>query len=82
MKGDYLRGKEQLVNCSNCGRMVPRNKAVADERVIRFSTDVRADSVSYMTRRKVYYCISCAKHKGVFERKKEQAQRAAERYDR
>lgn len=74
-----MRGREQLVTCSSCGRKTPRNKAVADEKVIRFSTDMREDSVDYFTRRKVYYCISCAKHRGIFERKKEQAQRAAAR---
>ena len=70
-----MRGKEQVVTCVNCGRKSPRSKAVMDEKVIRFSTDTRVDDVRYMTTRKVYYCISCAKHKGIFERKKEQAAR-------
>lgn len=69
------------MNCVNCGRTVPRNKAVMDERVIRFSTDLKVDDVRYMTKRKVYYCISCAKHKGIFERKKEQAMRGANRFN-
>lgn len=74
-----MRGREQLVRCDNCGRNVPRNKAVSDEKRIRFGTDLREGDVKFFTTRKVYYCISCAKHKGIFERKKEQAERAAAR---
>lgn len=75
-----MRGREPPVRCDNCGRNIPRNKAVMDERRIRFGTDLReANDVKFMATRKVYYCISCAKHKGIFERKKEQAQRAASR---
>ncbi|MDE1860110.1 MAG: hypothetical protein KGH72_00135 [Candidatus Micrarchaeota archaeon] len=74
-----MRGRDQIVRCSNCGRNVPRNKAVSDERPIRFGTDLREADVKYFSTRKVYYCISCAKHKGIFKRKMEQAQRAASR---
>lgn len=74
-----MRGREPLIRCDNCGRSVPRNKAVQDERIIRYGTDMNNKDIKFMTRRTVYYCISCAKHKGVFERKKEQAERAASR---
>jgi ribosomal protein S26 len=76
-----LRGRETLERCSNCGRTVPRNKAVSDEKVIRYGTDMNNKDIKFMTRRKVYYCISCAKHKGIFQRKAEQAARQAERYN-
>ncbi len=76
-----MRGREQLVRCDNCGRNVPRNKAVSDEKVIRFGTDMNNRDIKFMTRRKVHYCISCAKHKGIFQKKAEQAARAASRYN-
>ena len=67
-----MRGKEPLVNCDNCGRTIPRNKAVVDEKTVRYGTDLHTgNDVRFMTKRKVYYCISCAKHKGIFEKKRE-----------
>jgi hypothetical protein len=60
---------------------VSRSKAVVDERVMRYGTDMNNKDIKFMTRRNVTYCISCAKHKGIFERKKQQAARAASRYD-
>ncbi len=75
-----MRGRESLVRCDNCGRNVPRNKAVQDVRIIRYGTDANNRDTKLMTTRKVYYCISCAKHKGVFQRKSEQAARMAARH--
>ena len=73
-----MRGKEPLVTCDSCGRKMPRNKGVTYEKSIRFGTDPNSDNnVRFVSSRKVYYCISCAKHRGIFERKKEEAQRAA-----
>ena len=66
-----MRGRETLVRCDNCGRNVPRSKAVADERVIKYGTDMNNKDIKFMTRRTVHYCISCAKHKGIFEMKKD-----------
>ena len=74
-----MRGSESLVRCDNCGRTVPRNKAVMDERTIRYGIDMNNRDTRFMTTRKVYYCISCAKHKGIFQRKAEQAARNAAR---
>ena len=75
-----MRGKEPLVTCDNCGRKMPRNKAVSYEKVIRFGTDPSdKNNVRFMSSRKIYYCISCAKHKGIFERKGEEAARRAAR---
>ena len=60
--------------------MIPRNKAVIDEKAVRFGTDMKnAQDVRFFERLKVYYCISCAKHRGVFERKKRQAIERAKR---
>lgn len=76
-----MRGRESLVRCDNCGRTVPRNKAVEDERIIRYGTDANNKDIKFMTRRTVCYCISCAKHKGIFEKKKAQAARNAARFE-
>lgn len=71
-----MRGKETAVTCDSCGRKVPRNKAVPYERAITFSTELHtANDVRFFERRRVYYCISCAKHRGIFEKLKEQAAR-------
>ena len=76
-----LRGKSTLVTCESCGRKVPRDKAVIYEKGVRFSTELKtANDVRFFERMKVYYCISCAKHRGIFERKKRDAiNRAARR---
>ncbi|MGC9037111.1 MAG: hypothetical protein ACP5GD_00195 [Candidatus Micrarchaeia archaeon] len=71
-----MRGREELVTCDNCGRKVPRSKAVAYEKVVSFSTDLHtSNDVRFFERKKVYYCISCAKHLGIFEKKKALANR-------
>ena len=77
-----MRGRESLVRCDSCGRTVPNNKAVMDEKVIRYGIDMNNKDTKFMTTRKVYYCISCAKHQGVFQRKAEQAARHAARFGR
>jgi len=67
-----VRGKEPLVTCDNCGRKIPRSKAVVFEKRINFSTDLHSSNdVRFSETRKVYYCISCAKHLGIFEKKKQ-----------
>lgn len=78
--GVRLRGSESHVTCDSCGRDVPRSKGVAYEKMVRYGTDPNSQqNVRFMTRRKVYYCISCAKHRGIFEKKKREAERAAEK---
>ncbi len=73
-----MRGSESHVVCESCGRKVPRSKGVAYEKMIRFGTEPSSlSNVRFMTKRKVYYCISCAKHRGIFERKKREAERNA-----
>jgi len=44
-----------------------------------FTTDLKEDNVTYTGFSDQYYCISCAKHRGIFEKKKQQAQRLREK---
>ena len=73
--GKRRRGRERQENCVSCGRTVPRDKAVDFNKRSFFSTDLRTgDNVSLFTETDVYYCISCAKHRKIFEKKKKPAQ--------
>lgn len=77
--GKKRRGRERLVTCESCGRTIPRDKAVSFSRRSRFSTDLRGSGdVSLLTDREVYYCISCAKHRRIFEKKRMIAARRKE----
>jgi ribosomal protein S26 len=78
--GKRRRGRERLETCCSCGRTVPRDKAVADTRRSMFTTDLRGseDNITHFSEVDVYYCISCAKHRKIFEKKKRQAQRRRE----
>ncbi|NYZ77615.1 hypothetical protein H0O02_04870 [Candidatus Micrarchaeota archaeon] len=77
------RGRDRVVNCVNCGRTVPRSKAMSYERRTRFSTDLRGEeNVQCFGSVDSYYCISCAKHMGIGEKKKEMLQRRKERENR
>jgi len=70
------RGRERSESCCSCGRTVPRDKAVSYTRRNRFSTDLpTGDNVTAFSESNVYYCISCAKHQKIFEKKREQAAR-------
>lgn len=82
--GKKRRGRDRLESCCSCGRMVPRDKAVSFTKRSRFSTDLRGseDDVTHFTELDVYYCISCAKHRKIFEKKKQQAKRQRERRER
>ena len=69
-----MRGKETMTTCDSCGRKVPRNKAVIVEKGVRFGTDMHTtQDVRFFEKLKVTYCISCAKHRGIFEMKKRAA---------
>ncbi|MDE1811071.1 MAG: hypothetical protein KGH66_03455 [Candidatus Micrarchaeota archaeon] len=75
-----MRGKETAVVCDSCGRKVPRNKGIAFEKAISFNTAMKTtNDVRFFERRKTYYCISCAKHRGIFEKLKRQAIERAKR---
>ncbi len=74
--GSKRRGRDKLLYCDSCGRAVPRDKAVEYSRRSAFSTDLRGEeNVTAFSSRTVHYCISCAKHRKIFEKKKEQAAR-------
>ncbi|MEM3555805.1 MAG: hypothetical protein QXF56_03765 [Candidatus Micrarchaeia archaeon] len=69
-----MRGRDRMVICGACGRRIPRSKAVKYERSTVFSTDLKtADDVKFIERRKFYYCPSCGKSLGIYERKKKMA---------
>ncbi|MFA5381656.1 MAG: hypothetical protein WC356_00695 [Candidatus Micrarchaeia archaeon] len=82
------RGKEKLETCCACGAKVPRNKAVDYAKHVKFSTDLRESDKdddyvnpyqdSAMYTKKQTYCISCAKHRKIFEKKKKEAARRRE----
>lgn len=75
-----MRGKNISVVCDSCGRSVPRNKAVDYEKIISMDTGMNTTKdVRLFEKRKVHYCISCAKHKRIFEKKKRQARERAKR---
>ena len=75
-----MRGKETLTTCDSCGRAVPRNKAVTLEKGVKFDTEMHtANDVRFFEKVKVTYCISCAKHRGIFEMKKRMAANKAAR---
>jgi len=78
--GKKRRGRERLITCAGCGRSVPRDKAVSDTRRRSYSTDLRTDdNVMYSDFVTVHYCVSCGKHRKIYEKKKKAAQRRRER---
>ncbi len=78
--GKKRRGRDRLVTCDACKRQVPRNKAVEYVKTNIFSTDLKGEeNVTYRGVRVVYYCISCAKHRKIFEKKKKIAERRRRR---
>ena len=65
------RGRERLETCDSCGRSVPRDKAVSFSRRSFYTTDLKGtENVTASAEHEVYYCISCAKHRKIFEKKK------------
>ncbi|MGB9719721.1 MAG: hypothetical protein ACPL06_03975 [Candidatus Anstonellales archaeon] len=68
------RGREPLVRCDACGRRIPRDKSVEFIKGMSFDTGDQKDVVVDLTARKVYYCISCGKHRRIFQKKKERAE--------
>jgi len=76
--GRRRRGRERLESCVSCGRAMPRDKAVEYSRRTTYTTDLKENNVTYSDVRSAYYCISCAKHRKIFEMKKEQAKRKRE----
>ena len=78
--GKKRRGRDRLMTCVSCGRAVPRDKAVDYERRSSFTTDFRdRENVTAFSQNVEYYCISCAKHRKIFEKKKKIAAKRRER---
>lgn len=74
------RGRERLVTCSSCGRTMPKDKSVKFGRMNVYSTELKtAEDVKASTFVESYYCISCGKHRRIFEKLKNKAIRASER---
>lgn len=76
------RGKEKLITCDSCGRRVPRDKALTLDNITVYSTEFKGDSeeeklndVRHMLRREQHFCISCGKHRRLFDKKKRQMAR-------
>lgn len=79
--GRNRRGRDRVVTCVSCGRSVPRSKAVSYNRRSRFSSDLKNDQDVFIVSESVDdYCISCAKHRGITQKKKEQMMRRRERF--
>ncbi|MEM3404037.1 MAG: 30S ribosomal protein S26e [Nitrososphaeria archaeon] len=70
-RGKGGKGRSDYVQCSNCGAMVPRDKAKKDTRRISFMDATLAKELrtagTYIPSERAtrYYCISCAVHFGV-----------------
>lgn len=75
--GRKRRGRDRVVTCVSCSRSVPRTKAVSYNRRARFSSDLKdkEEDVFIFSESTDYYCISCAKHRKITQKKKEQLQR-------
>jgi small subunit ribosomal protein S26e len=62
-------GRSVSVECTSCGALVPRDKAVEKKRnTLPLDRNLRRilrekGAKLHSTRRIVYYCISCAKHR-------------------
>ncbi|MCX8197483.1 MAG: hypothetical protein N3G80_04180 [Candidatus Micrarchaeota archaeon] len=74
------RGRERLVTCAACGRTMPKDKAVKFSKVNVFSTELKTnEDVKATTFIESYYCISCGKHRKIFEKLKKRAALQASR---
>lgn len=65
------KGRSELIHCSNCGMLVPRDKAKKVSTWVSLvepslAKELRAKG-AYIAKQKVvkYYCVSCAVHFGV-----------------
>lgn len=77
------RGRERLGTCDSCGRTMPRDKMVTFNKMNVYSTELRtAEDVRATTHVENHYCISCAKHRKIFEKLRERAARQAARGER
>ena len=62
------RGRDDYVTCVNCGRAIPRHKAVLIEKPVFYDPDDKKkgkrelNPYRMMVTRRTFWCISCAKH--------------------
>ncbi len=80
--GKKTRGKDRLVVCDSCGRRVPRDKSVSFFRTGVISTEMDTGenaNLKMLLPRETHYCISCGKHRKIFQKKKRQQERLRER---
>ncbi|MFQ5819865.1 MAG: 30S ribosomal protein S26e [Candidatus Heimdallarchaeota archaeon] len=65
------KGRSSMVQCTSCGQMVPRDKAKKKTRYSSLVDPVLGRELrqrgSYIPRERriVYYCVSCAVHRGL-----------------
>ena len=70
-RGKGGKGRNELVHCSACGSLIPRDKAKKVTKWVSFVDPVLARELraqgAYIPREKVtkYYCISCAVYRGI-----------------
>ena len=77
------RGRERLVTCASCGRTMPKDKSVKFGKMNVYSTELKtADDVKATSFVENHYCISCGKHRRIFEKLKNKAIRQAGRPER
>ncbi|MFH2107018.1 MAG: hypothetical protein ABII22_07200 [Candidatus Micrarchaeota archaeon] len=75
-KGRKSRGRERLESCEGCGRSFPRHRGVEYSKKSFFSTDLRTgDNVTQSIVVDAWYCLGCAKHRGILEKIKRQNER-------
>ncbi|MFH1780284.1 MAG: hypothetical protein ABH803_04065 [Candidatus Micrarchaeota archaeon] len=82
-RGSGSRGREKTVKCAGCGRSVARSKAVYIEKPVLQNPleakDVYSEHYDRVLTREFAYCISCGKHRRIFEKKKQMAKAQRER---
>jgi small subunit ribosomal protein S26e len=81
------KGSSSLVQCANCGAMVPRDKAKRNTRRVSFvepqlAKELRQKGTFLASWVDTNYCISCAVHRGIVNvrAESERHSRAKRRY--
>lgn len=76
------RGREHLVLCSACGRRIPRDKAICLKKsglgFLSKDIDLPKDAIVDVGVKTMCYCISCAKHRHIFEKLRRESKRRRE----
>jgi small subunit ribosomal protein S26e len=70
----HTRGKETVINCSFCGRLVPKYKTFAVYRGFSITDPLLKKELGRknlsLTSAKMYACPSCARHRRIVKKKK------------